>query len=139
MLQVQWQNSALVYIEKRKRAMRFQSRKIIYRHWRELQEIQYKWDNIIATRRSMRIFTILTKGKNKKGMIGTIKQRMGIEETIIQDIEKKQFTWYGHVVRVPKTRWSKRRLKLKWQKPYRFLQSERYLSTEHCEDRRDGN
>lgn len=30
----------------------------------------------------------------------TIKQEMGIEGNIVQDIEKKQLTWYEHVKRI---------------------------------------
>ncbi|XP_060517219.1 uncharacterized protein LOC132696423 [Cylas formicarius] len=55
-----------------------------------------------AIRRSMRI------SRRKIIRNDTIKQRMGLEGTITQDIEKKQLTWYGHVERMSNTRWPKR-------------------------------
>jgi len=30
----------------------------------------------------------------------TIRQQIGLEETIIKEIERNQFTWYGHVQRM---------------------------------------
>ena len=30
----------------------------------------------------------------------TIRQQIGLEETIIQEIEQNQLTWYGHVQRM---------------------------------------
>jgi hypothetical protein len=36
---------------------------------------------------------------SRKGRIRnvTIRQQIGVEETIIKEIEQKQSTWYGHV------------------------------------------
>ncbi|KAH1028649.1 hypothetical protein HUJ05_001986, partial [Dendroctonus ponderosae] len=37
-----------------------------------------------------------------------IKQQMGIEGTIVQGMEKRQLTWYGHVERMPTNRWPRK-------------------------------
>ncbi|XP_060528145.1 UDP-glycosyltransferase UGT5-like isoform X2 [Cylas formicarius] len=55
-----------------------------------------------AIRRSMRI------SRRERIRSDTIKQRMGLEGTITQDIEKKQLTCYGHVERTSNTLWPKR-------------------------------
>ena len=34
----------------------------------------------------------------------TIRQQIGLEETIIKEIEQNQLTWYGHVQRVAEER-----------------------------------
>jgi hypothetical protein len=47
-----------------------------------------------AFRRSMRI-SRMDKIRNEEVRLG-----MGIEGTIINDIERKQLTWYGHVQRM---------------------------------------
>lgn len=44
-----------------------------------------------AMRRSLRI-SRMDKIRNEN-----IKQKMGIEGTIVQDIEQKQLIWYGHI------------------------------------------
>jgi len=59
-----------------------------------------------ALRRSSRI--------SRKDRIGniTIRQEIGLEETIIKEIEKNQLTWYGHVQRMAEERLVK--IALKW-------------------------
>ena len=42
----------------------------------------------------------------------TIRQQIGLEETIIKEIEKNQLTWYGHVQRMAEERLHK--IALKW-------------------------
>jgi hypothetical protein len=42
----------------------------------------------------------------------TIRQQIGLEETIIKEIEQNQLTWYGHVQRMAEGRLSK--IALKW-------------------------
>jgi len=42
----------------------------------------------------------------------TIRQQIGLEETIIKEIEQNQLTWYGHVQRVAEGRLLK--IALKW-------------------------
>jgi len=42
----------------------------------------------------------------------TIRQQIGLEETIIKEIEQNQLTWYGHVQRIAEERLPK--IALKW-------------------------
>ena len=42
----------------------------------------------------------------------TIRQQIGLEETIIKEIEQNQLTWYGHVQRMAEGRLPK--ITLKW-------------------------
>ena len=42
----------------------------------------------------------------------TIRQQIGLEETIIKEIEQNQLTWYGHVQRMAEERLPK--IALKW-------------------------
>ena len=42
----------------------------------------------------------------------TIRQQIGLEETIIEEIEQNQLTWYGHVQRMAEERLPK--IALKW-------------------------
>ena len=42
----------------------------------------------------------------------TIRQQIGLEETIIKEIEQNQLTWYGHVQRMAEGRLPK--VALKW-------------------------
>jgi len=42
----------------------------------------------------------------------TIRQQIGLEETIIKEIEQNQLTWYGHVQRMTEGRLPK--IALKW-------------------------
>jgi hypothetical protein len=41
----------------------------------------------------------------------TIKQQIGLEETVIREIEQNQLTWYGHVQRMALGRLPKMTLK----------------------------
>lgn len=79
----------------------------------------------------------------------TVKQQMGIEGSIVTDIDNKQLTWYGHVQRMPETRLPKQvlewqptgrrrrgRPRLEWQKAIQKSMSDRNLIPEDCEDRR---
>jgi hypothetical protein len=59
-----------------------------------------------ALRRSSRI------SRKDKIRNVTIRQQIGLEETIIKEIEPNQLTWYGHVQRMAEGRLPK--LKLKW-------------------------
>jgi len=42
----------------------------------------------------------------------TIRQQIGLEETIVKEIEQNQLTWYGHVQRMAERRLPK--IALKW-------------------------
>jgi hypothetical protein len=42
----------------------------------------------------------------------SIRQQIGLEETIIKEIEQNQLTWYGHVQRMAERRLPK--IALKW-------------------------
>ena len=42
------------------------------------------------------ILRIITSRKERIGNI-TIRQQIGLEETIMKEIERRQLTWYGHV------------------------------------------
>jgi hypothetical protein len=42
----------------------------------------------------------------------TIRQQIGLEETIVKEIEQNQLTWYGHVQRMAEGRLTK--IALKW-------------------------
>jgi hypothetical protein len=50
-----------------------------------------------ALRRSSKI------SRKKIGNV-TIRQQIGLEETIIKEIEQNQLTWYGHVQRMAEGR-----------------------------------
>jgi hypothetical protein len=52
--------------------------------------------------------------KSRKGIIKnvTIRQQVGLEETIVKEIEQNQLTWYGHVQRMAEGRL--RKIALKW-------------------------
>jgi len=41
----------------------------------------------------------------------TIRQQIGLEETIVKETEQNQLTWYGHVQRMAEGRLSKTALK----------------------------
>ena len=58
-----------------------------------------------ALRRSSRI-------SRKRIRNVTVRQQIGLEETIIKEIEQNQLTWYGHVQRLAKGRLP--RIALKW-------------------------
>ena len=44
--------------------------------------------------------------------VATIRQQIGLEETIVKEIEQNQLTWYGHVQRIVEGRLLK--IALKW-------------------------
>jgi hypothetical protein len=58
-----------------------------------------------ALRRSSRI------SRNERIRNVTIRQQIGLEETIIKEIEQNQLTWYGHVQRMAEGRLPKIALK----------------------------
>jgi hypothetical protein len=58
-----------------------------------------------AMRRSSRI------SRKDKIRNETIRQQIGLEETIIKEIEQNQLTWYGHVQRMVEGRMPKMALK----------------------------
>ena len=59
-----------------------------------------------ALRRSTRIT------REERNRNATIRQQLGLEETIIKEIEQNQLTWYGHVQRMAEGRLPK--IALKW-------------------------
>jgi len=82
----------------------------------------------------------------------TIRQRIGLEEPIIKEIEQNQLTWYGHVQRMaegrlPKTalKWMPKekrapgRLKKNWMEVIRQPMNERNLNEGQWEDRKQWN
>jgi hypothetical protein len=69
------------------------------------------------------------------------RQHIGVEETIIKEIEKNQLTWYGHVQTmaegrllkralkwIPKQKRERRRLKKKWMEGIKKAMNERNLN-----------
>jgi hypothetical protein len=78
----------------------------------------------------------------------TIRQRIGLEETIIKEIEQDQLTWYGHVQRMaerlPKIalKWMQKqkrargRPKKNWMEGIRKAMNERNLNEGQWEDRK---
>lgn len=79
-----------------------------------------------------------------------IKQLMGVEDTIIEDIERKQLTWYGHVKRMTDTRLPKQtmeyvplerrkrgRPRRSWSEGIRKSIRERELDEQLCQDRKE--
>lgn len=57
-----------------------------------------------AIRRSMRI------SRKERVRNDEIRRRMGVEGTVVQDIERQQLRWYGHVQRMPEERIPKQTL-----------------------------
>jgi len=55
---------------------------------------------------------ILENIKKKRIRNVTIRQQIGLDETIIKEIEQNQLTWYGHVQRMAEGRLPK--IALKW-------------------------
>jgi hypothetical protein len=79
----------------------------------------------------------------------TIRQQIGIEETIVKEIEQNQLTWYGHVQRMaeervlkialkwmPKQKRARGRPKKNWVEGLRKAMDERNLSEGQWEDRK---
>jgi predicted DNA binding CopG/RHH family protein len=79
----------------------------------------------------------------------TIRQQIGLEETIIKEIEQNQLTWYDHVQRMaegrlpktalkwmPKQKRARGRLKKNWLEGIRKAMNKRNLNEGQCEDRK---
>ena len=79
----------------------------------------------------------------------TIRQQIGLEETIIKEIEQNQFTWYGHVQRmaegrlpkivlkwIPKHKRARGRTKNNWIEVIRYAMNERNLNEGQWEERK---
>jgi len=79
----------------------------------------------------------------------TIRQQIGLEETIIKEIEQDQLTWYGHVQRMaegrlpkiamkwmPKQKRARERQEKTWMKGIRKAMNERNLNEGQWEDRK---
>ena len=79
----------------------------------------------------------------------TIRQQIGLEETIIKEIEQNQLTWYGHVQRraeerlpktalkwMPKQKTAQGRPKKNWMEGIKKAMNERNLSEGQWEDRK---
>jgi len=79
----------------------------------------------------------------------TIKQQIGLEETIVKEIEQNQLTWYGHGQRMaeerlpktalkwmPKQKRARGRPKKNWMESIRKAMNERNLNEGQWEDRK---
>ena len=79
----------------------------------------------------------------------TIRQQIGLEETIVKEIEQNQLTWYGHVQRMaegslpkialmwmPKQKRTRGRPKKNWMEGIRKAMKERNLNEGQWEDRK---
>jgi len=79
----------------------------------------------------------------------TIRQKIGLEEPIIKEIEQNQLTWYGHVQRMvegrlpkialkwmPKQKRARGRPKKNWMEGIRKAMKERNLNEGQWEDRK---
>jgi len=96
-----------------------------------------------AQRRSSRI-------SRKEGIKNvTIRQQIGLEETIVKETEQNQLTWYGHVQRMvegrlpktamkwmPKQKRARGRPKKNWIEGIRKAMNERNLNEGQWEDRK---
>ena len=84
--------------------------------------------------------------------IVTIRQHIGLEETIIKEIEQNQLTWYGHIQRIaeerlpkialkwmPKQKRARGRPKKNWMEGIKKAMNERNLSEGQWEDRKQWN
>jgi len=82
----------------------------------------------------------------------TIRQQIGLEETIIKEIEQNQLTWYGHVQRMaegslpkialkwmPKQKRAQGRPKKNWTEGIKKAMNERNLIEGQWEDRKHWN
>ena len=113
--------------------------------WR-LTENNKRWveaTEIDAQRRSSRI-------SRKDRIINVnIRQQIGLEETVIKEIEQNQLTWYGHVLRmaegrlpkialkwITKQKRARGRLKKNWVEGIKKAMNERNLSEGQWEDRK---
>jgi hypothetical protein len=79
----------------------------------------------------------------------TIRQQIGLEETIIKEIEKKQLIWYGHIQKLaeerlprialrwmPKQKRARGRPKKNWMEGIRKAMNERNLKEGQWENRK---
>jgi hypothetical protein len=79
----------------------------------------------------------------------TIRQQIGLEETITKEVEQNQLTWYGHVQRMaegrlprialkwmPKQKRARGRPKKNWMEGIRETMNERNLNEGQWEDRK---
>jgi len=95
-----------------------------------------------ALRRSSRI-------SRKRIRNVTIRQQIGLEETIVKEIVQNQLTWYGHVQRMgegrlpkvalkwmPKQKRARGRTKKNWMEGIRKAMNERNLNEGQWEDRK---
>ena len=113
--------------------------------WRltENNERRVEATEMDALRRSSRI------SRKEKIRNVTIRQQIGLEETIIKEIEQNQLTWYGHVQRmaegrlpkialkcVPKQKTARGRPKKNWVEGIRKAMNERNLNEGQWEDRK---
>jgi len=70
-----------------------------------------------------------------------IRQQIGLEETIVKEIEQNQLTWYSHVQRIalkwmPKQKTARGRPKKNWMVGIRKAMNERNLNEGQWEDRK---
>jgi hypothetical protein len=113
-----------------------------WRH-RENNQRRFEATEMDALRRSCRI--------SRKDRIGnvTIGKQIGLEETIVKEMEQKQLTWYGHVQRMAEGRLPKIALKLmpkqkrtggrpkkNWMEGIKKAMNERNLNEGQWEDRK---
>ena len=113
--------------------------------WRltENNKIRVETTEMDALRRSSRI--------SRKDRIRnvTIRQQIGLEETIIKETEQNQLTWYGHVQRMEEGRrpkialkWMSKqkrargRPKKNWMKGKKKAMNKRNLNEGQCKDRK---
>ena len=96
-----------------------------------------------ALRRSCRI------SKKDRVRNVTIRQQIGLEETVIKETEQNQLTWYGHVQRMaeerlpkialkwmPKQKSARGRPKNNWMEGIKKAMNERNLNEGQWEDRK---
>lgn len=110
--------------------------------WNEADKRRVAALEMDALRRSCRI-SRMERIPNER-----IKQLMEVKETIVENVEKKQLIWYGHVRRmgedrlpratmewIPPERRKRGRPRTTWGNIIRKAMSERNLQDEHCQDR----
>ena len=107
-------------------------------HWhRAFSHFSFFTLNIIPLSRKERIRNV------------TVRQQIGLEETIVKGIEQNQLTWYGHVQRmaegrlpkialkwIPKQKRARGRPKKNWMEGIRKAMNERNLNEGQWEDRK---